>query len=91
MQYFVHNDKKSNNFDHILSYNKFLLYKRYYVQRYVSLIKDVESIFYEGYIFKDKYKKIVFNFYDFFIPSIKKKNLNLIKELVKDYSKLDYY
>jgi len=76
-----------------VSHNKFLLYKRYFVERYVSMIRDIDLIFHEFFISKKEKQQMIYSFYDLFIPSFneKKFEFNFSKHLVRNFSHLDYY
>lgn len=74
-----------------LNNNRFLLYKRYYLERYISIIKDIDFIFHEYSISKKKVQNKIFSFYDLFIPKIDKNmDFDFQSDLVK-LSQSDLY
>lgn len=87
---FVNKDKYV--FDTV-KHNKFLLYKRYYMERYVSMIRDIDLIFHEFFISKKGKQQMIYYFYDLFIPSFneRKFEFDFTKNLARNFSHLDYY
>jgi len=99
--FFVYNNftdafiRTENKFYGTLKYNKFLVYKRYFVERYLVTIKNIDLLFYEYFISnKDKVNnQNIFSYYDLFIPSFdeKKFEFDFKKDLIKNFSHLDYF
>lgn len=72
--------------------NRFLLYKRYYLERYISIIKDIDFIFHEYSISNKKTQSKIFSFYDFFIPKFEKDAaLDFKYDFVKGLGYVDMY
>ena len=84
MKLFVHDEV---NLYGTLKYNKFLLYKRYFIERYLVMIKNIDLILYEYLISRKDNQQVVFSYYDLFIPAFNEKRFefDFKKDLVKDF------
>ena len=73
--------------------NRFLLYKRYYLQRYLSVIKDIDFIFYNYSISNKETHKKIFSYFDLFIPQMdeKKFDFNFKRDMVRGAGYADIY
>lgn len=81
------------NLEQTIRHNQFLLYKRYYLERYITIIKNVDFIFHEYAIKTQKTKYMIFHYNNFFLPitDYSKSDFDVNKNMVKEINYLDYY
>jgi hypothetical protein len=71
--------------------NPFLLYKRYYLERYITIVKNVDFIFHEYAIKNEKTKYMIFHYNNFFLPIKDRSGFDVYKNMVKELNYLDFY
>lgn len=72
--------------------NRFFLYKRFYLERYILMIKDIDLVFHEYSISNRKVQTRIFSYYDFFIPKVKDKlGFTFKKNIVRKLNQIDLF